>query len=232
MVAKEEPIVTQAPEKVSKSERVYRTLRERILEGRYTGGFRLVLDQIARELDVSPVPVREAVRRLEAEGLVTFTRNVGAEVRGVDTGQYTDAMQTLAWLEGAATGLAAPHLDPERLERARALNDDMRHLLGERFDPVRFTALNEQFHRVLCGACPNAHLLGLLRREWLHMALVRRSSFAAVPGRPAVSVQEHDRILALLDARAPLDDVERAVREHKLRTMTEYLAVRERTSRP
>ncbi|MBL0887921.1 GntR family transcriptional regulator [Myceligenerans sp. I2] len=231
MVAKEEPIVTEAPASVSKSERVYRTLREHILEGQYTAGYRLVLDQIARELDVSPVPVREAVRRLEAEGLVTFTRNVGAEVRGVDVGQYTDAMQTLAWLEGAATGLAAPHLDGERLERARSLNEDMRGLLGDGFDPVRFTALNEQFHRVLCGACPNEHLLGLLRREWLHMSLVRRSSFAAMPGRPAVSVEEHDRILALVTAGAPLDDVERAVRNHKLRTMNEYLTTRGRTVR-
>lgn len=232
MVAKEEPVVTEAPASVSKSERVYRTLRERILEGTYTTGYRLVLDQIAREQAVSPVPVREAVRRLEAEGLVTFTRNVGAEVRGVDVGQYTDAMQTLAWLEGAATGLAAPHLDTDRLDRARTLNDDMRELVAGTFDPVRFTALNEQFHRVLCGACPNEHLLGLLRREWLHMSLVRRSSFAAVPGRPAVSVEEHATILDLITARAPLDDVERAVRDHKLRTMNEYLASRAHPARP
>lgn len=218
--------MTEAPEQVSKSERVYRTLRERILDGQYTSGYRLVLDQIARELEVSPVPVREAVRRLEAEGLVTFTRNVGAQVRGVDVGQYTDAMQTLAWLEGAATRLAAPHLDADTLRRARSLNDDMRALIGDGFDPVRFTALNEQFHRMLCHACPNQHLTGLLRREWLHMSLIRRSSFAAMPGRPAISVQEHDHILDLIAQDAPSDDVERAVRDHKLRTMNEYLTAR------
>lgn len=223
--------MTQAAEQVSKSERVYRTLRERILDGSYSSGYRLVLDKLARELDVSPVPVREAVRRLEAEGLITFTRNVGAEVRGVDVGRYTDAMQTLAWLEGAATSLAAPHLGPERLADARRLNEQMRDLVDTGFDPLRFTALNEQFHRVLCGACPNEHLLGLLNREWLHMSLVRRSSFAAMPGRPAVSVREHTRILDLIAANAPLDDVERAVRDHKLRTMNEYLASRAHPAR-
>ena len=69
---------------ISKSERVYRTLRQGILSGRYSAGYRLVLDRIAREIGVSAVPVREAVRRLEAEGLVEFQRNVGAIVTGVD----------------------------------------------------------------------------------------------------------------------------------------------------
>ena len=65
---------------LSKSESVYRELRSRIISGRYNAGYRLVLDQLAREMGVSAVPVREAIRRLEAERLVTFTRNVGAEV--------------------------------------------------------------------------------------------------------------------------------------------------------
>src|SRR5699024_7788780 len=78
---------------VSKSEMVYHRVRDRILSGQYGAGFRLVRDQLAREFDVSPVPVREAIRRLEAEGLVTFTRNVGAEVTGVNERDYTDTMQ-------------------------------------------------------------------------------------------------------------------------------------------
>ena len=61
----------------SKSQQAYRFIRERIDDGRYVPGYRLVLGQIAKELDVSVVPVREAIRRLEAEGLVTFERNVG-----------------------------------------------------------------------------------------------------------------------------------------------------------
>ena len=64
----------------SKSQLAYRFLRERIDDGRYVPGYRLVLGQIAGELDVSVVPVREAIRRLVAEGLVTFQRIVGAQV--------------------------------------------------------------------------------------------------------------------------------------------------------
>jgi len=212
---------TQSAPGLSKSEMVYRRLREQILTGRYGPGYRLVLDRIARELDVSPVPVREAVRRLEAEGPVTFTRNVVAEVAGINPRDYADAMQTLAYLEGAATSLAAAHISPEQLAHAAQLNDRMRDIQGS--DPVQFTDLNEQFHRVLCEACPNGHLLDLVHREWQRMAMIRQSSFSRISSRAATSVAEHDRLLELIRDRASLDEIERLARAHKLRTMTEFL---------
>lgn len=208
---------------ISKSEKVYRHLHERIVSGQYDAGYRLVLDKIARELDVSPVPVREAVRRLEAEGLVTFTRNVGAEVAGVNARDYANAMQTLAYLEGAATSLSVPHLSEADLAEARSINDEMRALYEGEFDPVRFTALNEQFHRVLCGRCPNDHPLDLVHREWQRMSMIRRTSFAKIPSRPGHSVEEHDGLLALMTEGGTLDEIERAARAHKLRTMNEFL---------
>lgn len=208
---------------VSKSEMVYQRVRDRILTGTYGAGYRLVLDKLAREFEVSPVPVREAIRRLEAEGLVTFTRNVGAEVNGVNERDYTDAMQTLAFLEGAATALAAPRISAEQVAEATEVNEQMRHLHQGDFDPVRFTALNERFHRVLCGACPNRHLLDLVDREWQRMAMIRLSSFIRLSSRPAVSIAEHDNLLHLINSGAPAADVEHAARAHKLRTLEEFL---------
>src|SRR5690625_8051848 len=107
---------------MSKSERVYQHLREEILTGAYADGYRIVLDKVARELDVAPVPVREAVRRPEAEGLVVFTRNVGAQVVGIDAGDYADVMQALAYLVAAATSVGGPQLEPEHLAGATRLN--------------------------------------------------------------------------------------------------------------
>ncbi len=66
--------------RVTKQERVYRTIRERILSGDYRPGHRVVIDSLATELGVSALPVREAIRRLEAEGLVVFRPNAGAHV--------------------------------------------------------------------------------------------------------------------------------------------------------
>ena len=144
-----------------KSQLAYQWIRERIADGRYTAGYRLVLDQIARELGVSAVPVREAVRMLEAEGLVTFERNVGAQVAMLDATEYVVTMQTLALVEGYATALSAPTLPAGAIKRARAINDDMSATL-EHFDPVSFTKLNLDFHAALFESCPNPHILDLV----------------------------------------------------------------------
>ena len=85
---------------LSKSQLAYQWIKERITSHQYTPGYRLVLGTIAGELDMSVVPVREAVRQLEAEGLVTFERNVGARVTLVDESEYVLTMQTLGLVEG------------------------------------------------------------------------------------------------------------------------------------
>jgi DNA-binding GntR family transcriptional regulator len=126
----------------SKSEQAYQAVKARIIEGTYTPGYRLVLGSIAKDLGFSVVPVREAIRRLEAEGLVTFERNVGATVAGIDPTEYLYTMQTLSIVEGAATALSAPLIDSVAIARARAVNEEMRACL-EHFDPVRFTRLNQ-----------------------------------------------------------------------------------------
>ncbi len=207
----------------SKSQRAYRYLRERIDDGRYVPGFRLVLGSIARELDISVVPVREAIRRLEAEGLVTFERNVGAQVALIKETEYLHTMQTLALVEGAATSLSATQLDADHLQRARAINERMRRTLDD-FDPHRFTELNLEFHSVLFEPCPNPHILDLVHRGWNRMKVLRDSSFSFVPGRAHESVEEHERILQLIERGADALEIELAARRHRTATLDAVLA--------
>ena len=213
----------------SKSEVVYLALRERIIDGTYSPGHRLVLGTIAEQFNVSTVPVREAVRKLEAEGLVDFQRNVGATVAGIDEHTYDDAMEALAYLEAAATALAAPHLTKAELKRAQAVNRELRQSL-KNFDPVGFTTLNRQFHELLCSKCPNARLLELVGREWNYLAGIRRSTFSFVPGRAQTSIAEHDHILALISDRAPQHEIEFAARLHMMRTRQAFDESRAATS--
>lgn len=208
---------------VSKSEQAYRLIRERIESGRYVPGYRLVLAPIAAELEMSVVPVREAIRRLEAEGLVTFETNVGAQVALIKETEYLHTMETLALVEGSATALAAPAITADQIDRARAVNARMRESLTH-FDPQRFTELNLEFHSVLFETCPNPHILDLVHRGWNRMRVLRNSSFSFVPGRAQESVEEHDRILQLLVDRAPAIDIELAAREHRLSTLNAVLA--------
>src|SRR5688500_10456065 len=86
---------------LSKSQLAYDYLRDRIALHELSPGYRLVLQGIADELAMSVVPVREAIRRLEAEGLVTYERNVGARVAMVDEHGYVDALQARRLVEGA-----------------------------------------------------------------------------------------------------------------------------------
>ena len=217
------PTATASTPTESKSERAYRLIRSRIDAGQYMPGFRLVLAPIAAELDMSVVPVREAIRRLEAEQLVTFERNVGAQVSLVKETEYLHTMQTLALVEGAATGLAAPFITKDQIARARVVNQTMRESLTA-FDPTRFTELNLEFHAVLFETCPNPHILDLVHRGWNRMNVLRNSSFSFVPGRASESVDEHEHMLQLIESAAAPLDIELAAREHRTKTLDAVLA--------
>jgi DNA-binding GntR family transcriptional regulator len=207
----------------SKSQQAYQAVKARIVEGTYTPGYRLVLGAIARDLGFSVVPVREAIRRLEAEGLVTFERNVGATVAGIDPTEYLYTMQTLSIVEGAATALSAPLISGTDIARARAVNEEMRECL-EHFDPVRFTQLNQDFHSVLFEHCPNPHILDLVHRGWNRLASLRSSTFRFVPGRARDSVNEHEGLLQLIESGADSEQIEKAARLHRSATLDAYLA--------
>jgi DNA-binding GntR family transcriptional regulator len=207
----------------SKSERAYAAIKDQILQGLYSPGYRLVLSKIADGLGVSVVPVREAIRRLEAEGLVKFERNVGATVAGIHPVEYLYTMQTLSILEGAATALSAPLIGAADIARARAVNAEMRSCL-EHFDPIRFTQLNKDFHSVLYEHCPNPHILGLVHRGWNRLASLRSSTFRFVPGRAHESVDEHEALLRLIETAAGAEDIEKAARLHRSATLDAYLS--------
>lgn len=212
----------------SKSQVAYDWIRERISRHEFGPGYRLVLGSIATELAMSVVPVREAIRRLEAEHLVTFEKNIGARVSVVDEDAYVYTMQTLSLVEGYATRLAAPHLAPADLDRAAEINERMHRLIDD-FDAHVYTRLNQQFHAVLFAACPNPHILDLVDRGWSRLAGLRDTTFALIPGRPRHSVEEHDRILELIRTGADPDELELFTRNHRLRTLDAFLAARHET---
>lgn len=206
----------------SKSQHAYQWIKERIARQDFTPGYRLVLSTIAGDLDMSVVPVREAIRQLEAEGLVTFERNVGAHVSMVDDSQYRYSMQSLSILEGAATALAARRLTADDLRQARAINALMVETL-DHFDPRAFTSLNQEFHAILFGKCANPRMIELVEAEWARLGHLRESTFSFVPGRAQESVREHENIVVLIESGAPLGEIEKAARRHRSATLDAYL---------
>jgi DNA-binding GntR family transcriptional regulator len=209
----------------TKQERVYQDVRERILGGTYVPGYRIVIDALAEEFGVSALPVREAIRRLEAEGLVVFRPNVGAQVAPAEPGVFDEEMSVLAVLEGYATAQAAPLIGPDELRTLTEITDQMVTAM-ESLDTLRFGRLNQEFHAVIYEHCPNSALVDLLRDVARRLDAIRRTVFVQIPYRGSASVAEHRALIALISARAPAAKIEMAAREHKLHTVESFRAWR------
>lgn len=211
----------------SKQQRVYEAIRGRILNGTYGPGRRLVLAALARELDVSPVPVREAIRRLQAEGWLEYTRNVGAAVERMNAAAIEQALHTLALVEGYATALAAEHIGAADLAAARQLNAAMQKQL-EALDAFGLSRLDRRFHLALLQRCPNDHLNTIVNQELDRLDAIRRSLVLVIPQRARASVDEHEALLALIEAKAEPAEIELAAREHKLHLVDSFRAAQAR----
>jgi len=219
---KEEQLLQQ-DERVNdnKQERAYAILRRRIIDGTYASGFRLNIDALARELGVSKVPIREAIRRLEAEGWVVTNRNVSPQVAQIDLGQWESEMAILALLEGYATALAADHLGKEEYSQLWQINANMQQALHD-FDIITYNRLNRTFHTAIYDRCPNASLVELLQQTWDRLDTIRHSVFLFIPERGWASINEHMLLIRLLEHHAPFDEIEQEARAHKLRTREVY----------
>lgn len=199
----------------NKHERAYRLIRERIEAGIYQPGQRLVIDALARDLDMSQVPIREAIRRLQAEGWVTYRHNSGPEIANIGLEQWQATMELLAVLEGYATALAAAHLRKQDLKALRQHITAMQRAV-ERFDLLAFSESNRAFHSVIYARCPNPVLVERISETQAQLDAMRSTLFPSVPQRGAESIGEHRQLLQLLEEGASFAAIERSAREHKL----------------
>lgn len=196
----------------TKAHRAYEAIREQIADGRFPSGTRLVLDRIARDLDMSTLPVREAIRWLEAEGFVQFQHNVGATVSAFDAHSFIEGVETLALLESAATAQAAAHLTTDDIAAARAINAAMADAI-DGLDRAAYVGLHDEFHAVLTSRCPNTHLSQMVAKERARLQRVRIATLAlGVGGRQ--DIDAHDEILRLIESGSPSDRIEDCSRAH------------------
>ena len=213
---------------MNKQERTYTVLRDRIHSGAFGPQARLNIDALARELGVSAIPVREALRRLEAEGWVKFQPNVGAIVAPLDATAWEQQMVAVAILEGVATAEAAPHLRPADFAKIRKLAAEMEQIAAEG-DMTKFSRLNRRMHALILARCPNAYLLELLEQTNQRLDRIRDTMFTYLPERSKRAVAEHEHLIGLLEVGDPAE-IERYARWHKLQTVEAYRAAHEQVS--
>ncbi len=172
------------------SSAVHRALRAEILEGRVEGGAPLRQDEIAERFGVSKIPVREALRRLESEGLVEFRPRRGAIVRQLPDAEVLELIDVRLALECRALELAVPQMIEQDLRLARQIQADY----ARETDRTRWSELNLRFHHALLEPCANHTLLSLLANIEQRMGAVTRLRVTRISGldRP---VKEHEAIL-------------------------------------
>ena len=182
----------------TKSTAVYRLLKRDILNGRLKPGEKLVASRIAEAYGVSIIPVREALNRLRAEGLVTIVPHTGAYVTEIDLEDLKDLYPIRGVLEGLAARLACSRLG----ERDFGLLDRLIRKMDRVIEEGRFPemgALNYEFHMAIYRASGNKHLVKLIEDLWQKTGRVR-GIFALVPERAKESNREHREILQALEA--------------------------------
>lgn len=204
-----------------KQEAVHEEIRERILSGSYGPGYRLVIDRLAEEFGVSALPVREAVRRLEAEGLVVFRPNAGPQVTPADPSVFENNMTVLAVLEGYATAEIAATMTAEDLRQLDDETDTMARCI-EVLDLLGFSRANQRFHRHIHEACDNPTLRDLMLTTERRLDAIRRTVFVHIPYRGLSSIADHREIVRLIRTGAEPEVIEAAAREHKLRTVKAF----------
>ena len=169
--------------------------------------------------------MREALRRLEAEGWVRFQPNVGAIVAPLDATAWEQQMAAVAILEGAATADAAAHLRPSDFTRIRALAAEMEQVAAAG-DMARFSRLNRRMHAAITSRCANGYLLELLEQTNQRLDRIRGTMFTYLPERSRHALGEHEHLITLLEA-GDQAEIERHARWHKLQTVEAYRAAHE-----
>lgn len=208
---------------VTKQQAVYRTLRESILRCELRPGARLVIDDLARQFHVSIIPVREALRQLQAEGLVLSVAHVGGTVAPMSHASVVEVFAVLEGLETVATRAAAQRLTAADLTALSDLVAAMDRAL-EAGSPGLWAELNTRFHLAIAAIAGMPMLEDMLRRAFDRWERVRRYYFSDVLiHRTRIAQAEHHELLRQMEAR-DLARVERTIRQHNQSALASYLA--------
>ncbi|MEV0705982.1 GntR family transcriptional regulator [Nocardia aurea] len=198
-------------------QQVCRAIRDQIILGVFAPGQRLTEDTLAETFGVSRVPVREALRTLEAEGFAFSRPYAGTFVAELTEEEAADLLEIRALLEPLCASRAAQRRTPEQLGRLKeltALGQDA--VRAGRFDEL--TRLNSRFHEVLAEASGSAMLAQLITQLGWKIAWVYA---VELPRRAADSWYEHERICGALEA-GDADAARRLVAEHIGHATTAY----------
>ncbi|MHC0054807.1 GntR family transcriptional regulator [Actibacterium sp. D379-3] len=178
-------------------EHVYRTLRTRIMHGELTPGAALTLRGVGRQFGVSMTPVREAVRRLVAEGALTLSSSGRVSTPELSNERIEELAALRALLEPELAARALPRAHMALIERLQAINGTIAEVVSRK-DAVGYIRANLEFHRTLYLRAQAPAMLAMTETVWLQLGPTMRSLYGRL-GRTEPP-QHHRMILAALRA--------------------------------
>lgn len=197
------------PSGVSRAELAYEALREAFRTGRYKAGDRLREEEIAISLGISRTPVREALRRCEAQGLVRTAPGRGLVVASLDRTELLELYAMRELLEGAAARLAALNAGEAEIAVLRRICAEFSSATN---DPARLAAVNRRLHETILASAHNRYLSQSLDQLSVALSLLGDTTFT-VEGRPVEADGEHRAIIAAIAGRDG-EGAERLARRH------------------
>lgn len=173
------------------SDIIAKHIREAIITGDFDEGEPIRQDDVAKLFDVSKIPVREALKRLEAEGMVEFQRNRGAIVKSVSEPEIAQIFEVRAMLESSALRFSVPLMTEDTFRRAQEYCD----AFANETNVARYAELNWQFHSCLYEDADRPFLLNLIRSVNDRVERYLRIQLT-LSGGTGVDDREHREILA------------------------------------
>jgi DNA-binding GntR family transcriptional regulator len=202
-------------------ERLADYLRNEIVAGRLQPSHRLVEQELATQLAVSRVPLREAFRILAAEGLIAIVPHRGAMVSALSGDELTQLFAVRAGLEAMAARAAAQAQPSARIDAMQQAIERMRRDLARR-DLAAYYSLAAEFHNLLMEASENLVLVKLYNQIRTQFRRYQ-AAMARVPQLPAQSIREHELIVAAIQKRNP-DAAAKAAEQHINSVVEQYRA--------
>lgn len=163
-------------------------LRTSILSGKLEAGHPLRQDEVALQFGTSRIPVREALRQLESEGLVVFHPNRGVTVRGLSLDDVLDMLDIRIALETRALKLAIPHMAREDLDACQEILDRY----DRTSDPKAWGEMNWRFHWTLYAPCHRPKLLDMIEANYGHVNRFTRTQVSRAAGKTRPQKEHHE----------------------------------------
>ena len=187
---------------------VFNTLRQAILRGEMEPGERLMEIQLADKLGVSRTPIREAIRKLELEGLVKMIPRKGAEVAHITEKDMRDVLEVRMTLEELAVSLACKNIYPEKIEELKKANKLFASAIVSK-DVVNIVEADVAFHDIIYGVTENQRLINNLREQMYRYRL----EYVKDARTHQALINEHEDIITQL-VNKNVDEAKRVVNQH------------------